>query len=90
MRDYQANVPEVGRPLTAVERSGRALFKQQQCGSCHQVGNQKVEKKGTDTPDSPDLTAVGLKHSPAWMHSYIEEPLRFHADSKMPAFGPPR
>jgi mono/diheme cytochrome c family protein len=23
------------------------------------------------------------------MHSYIEDPLRFHTDSKMPAFGPP-
>jgi mono/diheme cytochrome c family protein len=23
------------------------------------------------------------------MHSFIEDPLRFHADSKMPAFGPP-
>ena len=32
---------------------------------------------------------MGLRHSTAWMHSFIEEPLRFHADSKMPAFGPP-
>jgi len=88
VRDYAASAGEVGRPLSAVERSGRALFKQQQCGSCHQVGTQKVEKK-EDTPDAPDLTEVGLKHSPAWMHSYMEEPLRFHADSKMPAFGPP-
>lgn len=89
MREYQAGAPEVGRPLTSVERSGRAIFKRQQCASCHQVGAQKVEKKDPDTPDAPALTEVGLKHSPAWMHSFVEEPLRFHPDSKMPAFGPP-
>lgn len=88
MRDLTPNAPEVGRPLTSAERSGRALFKRQQCGSCHAVGNQKVEKKD-DTPDAPELTEVGLKHSPAWMHSFLEDPLRFHPDSKMPAFGPP-
>jgi ubiquinol-cytochrome c reductase cytochrome b subunit len=88
MREMTPNAPEVGRPLTSAERSGRALFKRQQCGSCHAVGDQKVEKK-EDTPDAPELTEVGLKHSPAWMHSFIEEPLRFHPDSKMPAFGPP-
>ena len=89
MREYQAAAPESGRPLTPVERAGRALFKQQQCGSCHQVGSQKVEKKDPDAPDAPDLTEVGLKHSPAWTHSFMEEPTRFHADSKMPSFGPP-
>jgi mono/diheme cytochrome c family protein len=89
MREYVAGAPEIGPPLTAVERSGRALFKRQQCGSCHQVGKQKVEKKDPDAPDAPELTEVGLKHTQAWMHSFIEEPLRFHADSKMPAFGPP-
>jgi ubiquinol-cytochrome c reductase cytochrome b subunit len=88
VREFAGSAPEAGRPLTSVERSGRALFKQQQCGSCHQVGNKKVEKK-EDTPDAPVLTEVGLKHTTAWMHSYMEEPLRFHPDSKMPAFGPP-
>lgn len=89
LREYHAGAPEIGRPLTPVERSGRALFKRQQCGSCHQVGNVKVEKKDPDTPDAPALTEVGLKHSVAWMHSFMEEPTKFHRDSKMPAFGPP-
>jgi ubiquinol-cytochrome c reductase cytochrome b subunit len=82
-------VAEAGRPLTSVERSGRALFRRQQCGSCHNIAGQKPVEKKDDTPDAPDLTEVGLKHSAAWMHSYIEDPLRFHKDSKMPAFGPP-
>jgi len=90
LREEPANAtaPEVGRPLTSIERSGRALFKQQQCGSCHALGNQKPDKK-EDTPDAPDLTEVGLRHSAAWMHSFLEDPLRFHPNSKMPAFGPP-
>jgi ubiquinol-cytochrome c reductase cytochrome b subunit len=84
-----ATAPEAGRPLTSAERSGRALFQRQQCGSCHKIAGQKPVEKKSDTPDAPDLTEVGLKHSVAWMHSYIEDPLRFHSDSKMPAFGPP-
>jgi ubiquinol-cytochrome c reductase cytochrome b subunit len=88
LQEYHAAAPEAGRPLTPTERAGRAIFKAQQCGSCHEVGNQKVEKK-EDTPDAPALTEVGLKHSSAWMHSFMEEPTRFHPDSKMPAFGPP-
>jgi ubiquinol-cytochrome c reductase cytochrome b subunit len=84
-----AVAPEAGRALTAVERAGRSLFKAQQCGGCHQVGDQKV-KKTDDTPDAPDLTKVGLKHSSSWMHSFMEDPMKFHPDSKMPAFGPPK
>jgi quinol-cytochrome oxidoreductase complex cytochrome b subunit len=74
--------PEVGRPLTSVERAGRALFQSQQCQGCH-----KIAGKGGD--EGPDLTTVGLRHSPAWLHSYIELPSRFHPETRMPAFGPP-
>jgi len=82
-------VPESSHPLSGIERSGRVLFQRQQCSSCHVIAGQKPPEKKEDVPDSPDLTEVGLKHSTAWLHSFIEDPLRFHADSKMPAFGPP-
>ena len=84
-----AVAPEVGRALSSTERAGRTLFDQQQCGSCHKVLGQKEVEKKADTPDAPELTEVGLKHTSAWMHSFIEDPARFHTDSKMPAFGPP-
>jgi ubiquinol-cytochrome c reductase cytochrome b subunit len=74
--------------LSSVERAGRSLFKRQQCGSCHALAGEKQDKKD-DAPDAPELTEVGLKHSGAWLHSFIEDPARFHSDSKMPAFGPP-
>ena len=73
---------EVGRPLTSMERAGRALFHSQQCTGCHKILGQ-----GGD--EGPDLTEVGMRHSPAWLHSFIEQPGRFHPASRMPAYGPP-
>ena len=82
LRGAQPRVaPETGRELSSMERAGRALF-QRQCQSCHVVSG-----KGGD--EGPKLTDIGLHHSSGWMHSFIEDPTRFHRDSKMAAFGPP-
>ena len=91
MRDQPKNAvaPEVGRILTSTERAGRTQFERQQCGGCHKVAGMAAVPKKEDAPDAPDLTEVGLRHSTAWLHSYIEDPVRFHPDSKMPAYGPP-
>jgi ubiquinol-cytochrome c reductase cytochrome b subunit len=84
-----AIAPEVGRVLNSAERAGRALWERQQCGGCHVIaGKGGADRKG-DAKDAPDLTDVGLKHSSAYIHSFIEDPTRFHTNSKMPAFGPP-
>ncbi len=78
-----AIVPEVGRPLTSVERAGRALFRGQKCDECHKIAGLGGKK-------GPDLTEVGLKHSSAWLHSFVEAPTRFRSDTtEMPTFGPP-
>ena len=83
VRDVQPNVaPESGKPLTSIERAGRALF-QRQCAGCHVVGREKGGDEG------PELTDIGARHSPAWLHSFIENPSNFHPDSKMAPFGPP-
>jgi quinol-cytochrome oxidoreductase complex cytochrome b subunit len=74
--------PEVGRPLTSMERAGRALFRSQQCQGCHTVAGQGGDQ-------GPDLTEVGLRHSVAWLHSFIEQPSRFHRGSRMPPYAPP-
>ncbi len=73
---------EVGRPLTSVERAGRALYQSQQCAGCHRIAGQGGE-------EGPDLTEVGLRHSAGWLHSFMEEPARFHPESRMPSYGPP-
>ena len=78
--------PEVGRPLSSTERAGRALF-QRQCSGCHVVAGAGG---GEQAPDStPDLTETGLHRSVAWLHSFVEDPKRFHPASEMPPFGPP-
>ncbi|HTY07019.1 MAG TPA: cytochrome b N-terminal domain-containing protein [Gemmatimonadales bacterium] len=74
--------PEVGRPLTSRERAGRALFQSEQCTGCHTVA-------GKGGNQGPDLSDIGLHHSAAWLHSYVEDPSRFHPGTKMPSFGPP-
>jgi ubiquinol-cytochrome c reductase cytochrome b subunit len=91
MRDQPKNVvaPEVGRMLTSTERAGRTQFERQQCGGCHKVAGMATVPKKADAPDAPDLTEVGLRHTVAWIHSFIEDPVRFHPDSKMPSYGPP-
>ncbi len=76
------SAPEVGRPLSSVERAGRALYQSQQCGGCHLIAGQGGE-------EGPDLTTIGLRHSAGWLHSFMEEPSRFHPESRMPAYGPP-
>ena len=84
-----APAPEVGRILTSTERAGRTQFERQQCGGCHKVAGMTGVPRKEDAPDAPELTEVGLKHSAAWIHSFVEDPVRFHPDSKMPAYGPP-
>ncbi len=68
--------------LTSVQRAGRALYQSQQCGGCHRVAGQGGE-------EGPDLTTVGLRHSAGWLHSFMEQPSRFHEQSRMPSYGPP-
>lgn len=75
--------PEAGGiPLSPAQVAGRAVFGQQQCQSCHLL-------RGEGSDKGPDLTEVGLRHSAAWMHSFLEQPRLFHPESEMPSFGPP-
>jgi ubiquinol-cytochrome c reductase cytochrome b subunit len=77
-----AGQAEGGAQLSSTQRAGRALYQSQQCGGCHRVAGQGGE-------EGPDLTTVGLRHSVGWLHSFLESPSRFHAESRMPAYGPP-
>ena len=84
VRDMQPNAPpEAGRTLTSRELGGRALYRSQKCDECHRIAGKGGDK-------GPELTEIGLKHSSAWLHSYIEQPTRFRGDTtEMPSFGPP-
>ena len=77
-----ASIADEDAQLTSTQRAGRALYQSQQCAGCHRMAGQGGE-------EGPDLTTVGLRHSSGWLHSFIESPSRFHAESRMPAYGPP-
>lgn len=78
-----AIVAEAGRPLTSAERAGRALYQSQKCSDCHTIA-------GVGSDKAPDLSEIGLHHSAAWLHSFVEAPTRFRSDTtEMPTFGPP-
>jgi quinol-cytochrome oxidoreductase complex cytochrome b subunit len=74
---------QVGRPIPAAARTGSALYRVNGCGDCH-----AVEGQGGDA--GPDLSDIGMRRSVGWLHSFIEDPSRFHEDSRMPAFGVPQ
>ena len=91
LREVQPSVaPESGQPLSSMQRAGRALF-ERQCAGCHVVaGLAASEKREKNEKEGPELTDVGLHHSAAWLHSFIEDPHRFRSDTaSMAAFGPP-
>ena len=79
----------IGQPLTSLERAGRALVKSQNCSACHVIGYQKPDSSG-DVNRAPSLDEVGFRHSSGWLHSFIENPARFHPDTKMPSYGLPK
>jgi ubiquinol-cytochrome c reductase cytochrome b subunit len=87
LRDVGPAVPpEVGQPLTEVQRAGRALYRSQKCDDCHWIGTKKRGKRYK----GPELTEIGLHHSVAWLHSFLEAPERFRGDTtEMPGVGPP-
>ena len=79
---HRSNETATPEALTGTQRAGRALFRAK-CSSCHTV-------QGQGGQIGPDLSAIGLEHSTAWMHSFIEEPSRFHRQTIMLSFAPPK
>lgn len=82
-----AVAPESGQRLTSAQQAGRALFTRQ-CAGCHVVAG--LAESGTSENKGPELTDIGLRHSAAWIHSFVENPRRFRGDTaSMASFGPP-
>jgi hypothetical protein len=64
-----------------------ALFRRQQCGSCHNIAGQKPVEKKDDTPTRELSTGWdGIPRRGCTTPSKIRT--SFHKDSKIPAFGP--
>ncbi len=65
------------QPVAAGAAAGKALFNQSGCASCHKVGDM-------GSAVGPDLTMVGLRHSPEWLELYIKDPQAWKKDTLMP------
>jgi ubiquinol-cytochrome c reductase cytochrome b subunit len=68
--------------LTATEVIGRELVDAQGCRSCHVIG-------GRGAGVGPPLDAIAARRTPAYIHSYIEDPKNLNPAASMPAFLPP-
>jgi ubiquinol-cytochrome c reductase cytochrome b subunit len=74
--DYSA--PTDWLQLTPQEMSGIAYFRQEQCQSCHSVG---------DGPSKigPDLTTASIHKDAAWMIQHFKRPAAMRPGTAMPA-----
>lgn len=68
--------------LTATEVIGRELVDAQGCHSCHVIGGQGASV-------GPSLDSVATRRTPAYIHSYVEDPKNLNPNATMPAFLPP-
>ena len=68
--------------LTSTEVVGRELVSAQGCSSCHVIGGQGGSV-------GPSLDGVATRRTPAYIHSYIENPKSLNPNAAMPAFLPP-
>lgn len=59
------------------EVAGRILFERKKCVRCHKIA-------GEGGMMGPDLTAVALKHGPAWFAAYLADPKAVEPDTRMP------
>lgn len=57
--------------------AGKAYFVQAGCANCHSVA-------GEGGRTGPDLTLVGLRHSPEWLDVWIKDPKAWKPDAVMP------
>lgn len=60
-------IVEPAGQLSALARSGREVFQQQNCATCHTV-------KGVGGQLGPDLTTIGQQLSASWLLSHLENP----------------
>jgi ubiquinol-cytochrome c reductase cytochrome b subunit len=68
--------------LTATEVLGRELVAAQGCASCHVINGQ-----GGNV--GPSLDGIAARRTPAYIHSYIENPRSLNPNASMPSFLPP-
>ncbi|MFN3466625.1 MAG: c-type cytochrome, partial [Candidatus Brocadiales bacterium] len=77
--DYEIDIP--GGEVVSL---GRKLFHEYGCIGCHSVG--ALEREDKTRYIGPTLDEIGNKVYPEWVTSWIDDPKKFRADTKMPRF----
>lgn len=62
---------------SALVAAGKQLFNDQGCHGCHTVG-------ASGTPIAPDLSAVGSKHTEAYLRAWLRDPKQQKPRAHMP------
>jgi mono/diheme cytochrome c family protein len=60
------------------EVKGDAYYKNLNCQACHRIGAEGSERGG------PDLTLLGLRKSPEWLHEFLKDPKAWRPGTPMP------
>ena len=66
-----------GKPAPSGPAAGKAYFVQAGCAACHKIGD-------LGSAVGPDLTMVGLRHTPEWLDLFIKDPQAWKKDTLMP------
>jgi len=74
---YEA-LPAPGR--AGDPEAGRELFRQRGCLGCHSMRSEGW----TEEDHGPDLSAVGLKSDPRWLHDWLLDPRKYSPTTEMP------
>ncbi len=64
--------------------AGASLYGESFCASCHAVTNAAGNVVGGDV--GPELTRVGSKVKPEWLHAWLQNPRRYDPGTGMPHY----
>jgi len=64
--------------------AGASLYGESFCASCHAVQNAAGNVVGGDI--GPELTRVGNKLKPEWLHAWLKDPRNYDANTLMPHY----
>ncbi len=74
-------VPEVkAKDRKSFLATGHRVLQTMGCLACHRVG----QRGGKDSQSGPDLSQVGRRRSPAWLWTWLKDPVRLNRDHRMP------
>ncbi|MBI3551036.1 MAG: c-type cytochrome [Elusimicrobia bacterium] len=65
------------RKASTGQPPGRAYYDALNCRACHRIGDE-------GGLGGPDLTLVGLRHTPAWLDTFLENPQAWRPGTTMP------